>query len=474
MIQVSIGAASLARGEPIVVSVSGVPHEDYEHIQADFVEAGVLNRSHAIGTGVDAAPDADGRVTISVNTDSLPPGFYELALIRLHSRVNTDAVEQIDYRAGKEFPRQFCEVRPPGVGPRPAEAVHTAVLALEREADRRFNEPVVLGEDPKGTTDFWALVFLRDVLFGTRMRFEGFEVIPTGSGLGGEEELRFVNAFLREKTTTGFVFEMDQEAQAAAQRGSPAAVLHFPSLRAPNDEAVLQYCAARAETFLLAAALYRDAGGIIFDIVVGEKAIPRAQRFSVTRPYVGNLVTGGLSGEKATSVATYLQGLENSPFDHFLAGLFKEARREPNLEFQYVRYWQILELMAESMNFEPSEALLDDDGLPFLDGDRPVALKGSVANVCALLRAEDLGRAAQNWEMVNTWFAFRSAVAHYGSIAEYERLSRATTREWARRGVKQIREEGTDRFLWMLREDVKHLLTRRLVRAGSTLPASPT
>ena len=151
----------------------------------------------------------------------------------------------------------------------------------------------------------------------------------------------------------------------------------------------------------------------------------------------------------------------------FLVSLYKQARREQSPDYQYLRFWQILEVMADSKNYDPDQPLLDYQGSVMLDGDQPRKCTGSVNTVFALLRDEGLGTTTDTWEQVNVWFAFRSAVAHHGAVAHFEALSRENVKKWARQALQKISKSGHDTYLWSLKEDAKLLLMRRLVRSAA-------
>ena len=190
----------------------------------------------------------------------------------------------------------------------------------------------------------------------------------------------------------------------------------------------------------------------------------RLRRNTQYSTYVGNLLTGHLSGESPESLEAYLGGLSRLPINGFLVGLYREARRDRSPDFQYVRFWQILETMAESNNYDPTSPLLDYEDNVLMDGNQPRQCKGSINIVFRLLRDNGIGSTDETWKNVNVWFAFRNAVAHHGSVARYHELSRATVKAWAELGHKEIANAlGHDRFLWELKENAKLLLMRRLV-----------
>jgi len=181
-------------------------------------------------------------------------------------------------------------------------------------------------------------------------------------------------------------------------------------------------------------------------------------------PYIGNLLTGHLAGESADSLEVYLGGLSRDPMNSFLVGLYKEAMRDRNPDFQYVRFWQILETMAENKNYDPTSPLLDYEGNEMMDGNQLRKSNGSINIVFRMLRDADIGSTNTTWKNVNVWFAFRNAVAHHGSVARYSELSRPAVKAWAELAHTEIaKTPGHDLFLRELQEDTKLLLMRRLV-----------
>ena len=246
--------------------------------------------------------------------------------------------------------------------------------------------------------------------------------------------------------------------------------MHFPAIISSSIGEVLDYCIEQTSKLLLVLSLSRDAGGIAFEVVALDLRSGNATKFSISSPYVGNLLTGHLSGESSERLEAYLGGLSRDPINGFLVGLYREARRDRSPDFQYVRFWQILETMAESRNYDPTSPLLDYEGNVLMDENQPRQCKGSVNIVFRLLCDTGIGSTDETWKKVNVWFAFRNAVAHHGSVARYTELSRATVRAFAELGHEEIaKTPGHDRFLWELKEDAKLLLMRRLVgNAGRT------
>jgi hypothetical protein len=479
MLGISLSRCSVPQGEPITLRLQFRPGTEYGQVQIEVITAGVANPGTALGFGKVPRHPTDAETEVDIDTRHLRVGLYEVELVRFHSPTVSGPIAQLDFLSGRDFPRQVFEVRPTDDAGRTADELLQYVLHLEEEHQRSFATPIDLREDASSPgEEFAALVFVRDILVGIGMRFDHFEIVPTNSGLDTEDAVRFVNAFLCDRAGTGVAFEYDSTAQENARRSNPVCVLHFPAILATGPEAARDYCVEEANTLLLALSLSRDASGVVFDIVLVSKTSGQATKYGVARPYVGNLLVGSPAGENIESVRAYLAGITSSDTNRFLVSLYREARRERSRDFQYVRYWQILETMAEGRNYDPLAVLLDYSGNPMREKGRELRVKGSVNAVFNLLREKQIGDAAITWKHVNIWFAFRNAVAHHGAISRYDALSRKSVREWARFGWEELqRTPDRDVFLWMLKEDVRLLLMRQLVEAakkrGSMAPPSP-
>jgi len=465
---ISVSAASAIKGERIRLRATIPNAAAYDQIQIEVVTAGVANPLNALGFGTAPTRLPNDDVETEIDTQHLDHGLYEIGLVRLHSTSVETFPSQLDCVPGRDFPRQPFEVRHATDPARTPDELLAVVAEMEAEIRRRFLEPIDLRvEDSTEYEEFTALCFVRDVLVGTAMRFDHFELVPTSGGLAQKDTVGFVNAFLEDHTTSGIVFGYDEEARLRDQRTNPVCVVHFPALNAATPETVASYCAEQVDFLLLALSLSRDAGGALFSTVVVSRTTGNAVKFSIANPYVGNLLTGGLSGESFTSVATYMSAVMADDMNRFLVGLYKEARRERSRDFQYVRYWQILETIAESRNYDRAEALRDFEGAPMTHDGKPRRVSGSVNSVFNLLRENEIGDTASTWKNVNVWFAFRNAVAHHGSVAKCHSL-RESGRAWAEIGLQELAATPDhDRFLWSLKEDVKLVLMRRLVQAAS-------
>ena len=467
MIEVELAKSYVVKGNRLPIRVSHPETFKYRQLQVEVFDVGVANPSPELSFGTTPTMLGDHTAQAEIDSQHLPHGTYEIRLIRLHDPIDSSLPPQVDFMPSKDFKRQLFEVVASPESQRPASVLLAEVHQRETELEREFLSPVDIRKPESSTaSEYCVFVFVRDVLIGTAIRFRNFELIPTQSGLDSRDPLDFVNKFLRERTLTGLQFVYEDCLAEQARQSNPVCVVHFPLIVSSSIEEVRDYCIEQTNKLLLVLSLSRDAGGIAFEVVALDLQIGNATKFSISSTYVGNLLTGHLSGESSDRLEAYLGGLSRDPINGFLVGLYREARRDRSPDFQYVRFWQILETLAESNNYDPISPLLDYEGNVLFDGNQQRQCKGSVNIVFRLLRDTGIGSTVETWKKVNVWFAFRNAVAHHGSVTRYSELSRATVKAWAELGHAEISNTpGHDRFLWELKEDAKLILMRRLVES---------
>lgn len=464
-ISIQLSSSRIVVGSRLEVRVRHAFADKYRQVQIEIFDVGVLNPSPKLSLGTTPVIADSGVISVDIDLAALPLGIYEIRLVRLHDPIEISLPHQLDYLPEKDLPRQLFEVAISYSQDDLSKELLTTIEEREANLERVFRSPVDIRQegDQLACEAFVAFVFVRDILLGTPIRFQNFELLPTLSGLDSKDSVEFVNTFLDTSTSTGIVFAYDDRLATQSRQSNPVCVVHFPNLIAGSEEEVRQHCTDRTAHLLLALSLSRDAGGQIFQVVVINLGSGRSTMFSTTSSYVGNLLTGYLSGESAVGLESYLGGLEDE-MNRFLVGLYKDALRERSRDFQYVRFWQILETIAETKNYDPTHPLIDFEGNAMMKGAQQRYCKGSVNIVFRLFRDAGIGSTTETWKLVNIWFAFRNAVAHHGAVERYFELSRASVRAFAEDAISELAmTPGHDRFLWELKEDANLLLMQRLV-----------
>lgn len=466
-IRPSVADISVTRGSKVALNFAQL--EQGTHVDVEIQRVAVLNRQFAQSTG--AAINQDGSAIVFIDTSNLQPGYYELVAASVvtnsASEVPVESTVQLVWKPRLLTDRVIFEVAHDSRVVTSAALVQE-VTAAESQLEADFLEPVEaqIGGTHAGRRQFTAFVFVRGLLIGTHMRFPHFEIVPTGSGIENIDALNSINNFLKQRTKTGVQFKYSKDRQLQSLQANPICVFHFPSVRANSPEEVRAYSVKTTDEVLLALALTRDASGTVFECVVFEHN-GQAWSFAEAKSFHGNLLTGWISGETPDIIEKYSTQLGRDAADRLLVRLYKDARSELSVDFQYVRFWAVLEALADLREFDPDAPLLDLQGnqMRAVTG-RLLTLNGGVNSVFNLLRENQLGTTERNWKMINTWFAFRTAVAHHGALANFTQLSRPPVRRFAQEALSEIHAAGGhDQFLRELKEDAKMLLMRRLNRA---------
>lgn len=468
MMRIEVENNSVFQGASIGISVSSDFCSQYDHIQVEIFDCGTMNPASKFSIGMAPKLDMHGRAIVMIDTSSLSSGFFEVKLIRFHDGMRPGGKPQLDFIGGKDYERVFLQICNIFESPLPQNEIYKLVLDKEAEIERKFLEPIdIRGASVRDDEVYAIFMFVKNILIGTRIRMESMELVPTNSGLTRHDENSFVNEFLKNNTSTNVRFEVTKEIDSQERASNPVCLVHFPAILAASKEEAFEYCRNVVETLLLALALSRESAGEIFECVIYSHDTGRSDKLILSNGYKGNLLTGVLAGESPEILGGYLKGLTNDSMGRFLADLYKAAWREVDPRYMYIRLWQILELMADQRGFDSKDVLVDYDGNVIFDEEGRVRYSvGAVNTVYRLLKEASWGQSEQTWRFVNVWFSFRSAIAHYGALTEYQRLSRPVVREWAKIGLSEIEENGGhDNFLFHLRYATNMLLARRLLQA---------
>ena len=473
--KVELNKVSINKGDIGIITVYCDGVQQHSQIQVEIYNTGVLNPSSRLGYSAILKRIKPGAYEIELNSKHLKYGTYEVKLIRFHTLPEENfgsTPEQVveippaDFFGGRDFRRLIFEVVTAAHLPRKREVIERAVFKKEECIERDFLSGIdVRNDKERAQIAFCVFVFIKGLLIGSRMRLHGYEIIPASKGMDSKDSLECINDFLANVTSTKLTFKYEENLKQQSRRENPVCVAVFHNIIASDFEEAGRYCEFKAVHLIRALTLIRDAGGEVFDVVVHNRDDGNAKRYTSSSPYRGNLLTGSFSGENPDTLENYSLELERDPFKSFLVNLYKEARREANTEFQYVRYWQILETLAESRNFNPDDDLIDFEGnvLTEDDGKTPKKIKGSVNSVYSLFRESGIGGSERIWRDVKIWFSFRNSVAHHGSIWHYSKLSIKNIRKWAEEGIAELEAAKTnDPVLWRLKEDVKYLLQKEV------------
>jgi len=270
------------------------------------------------------------------------------------------------------------------------------------------------------STDYRALVFLKNCLAHSLLECGDFEIVPF-DGLGCTDELNLMQTFLT-RFQPGSLNETDRVIEQA-KRGQPTVVVHFRRLAAPSTDACFILAEQQAELIACLLAIQRHSyasvvGTIIQDLTAG------ASRWRVRVPnYTGNLLGGVLAGESAETLSKRLAAVQHNDSLQLYVKLFREAREEQDAEFAYYRFWTLLEMIARAKNLA-GQPLLDWDGQPIMNrhGIPRTIEDAAEPLVCELARRAYAARSASGRfmgightkDLIPVWYRHRNCISHHG------------------------------------------------------------
>ena len=430
---------SVVPGEEVLIDVESGWGEHYETVQVDVIRCGVLNPTLAWMAG-SATHLSPGPYRFTVDSSAMSTGFYEVGCVGFHSAESSEEVQPKYFYGSRDFERTFFEVRQAGEAAHTEEEVRSLVAESERNIEDEFQSGLDISSGSSESQTYLVLVFVAGVLVTERMRFHRWEIVPF-RGLDKKDQVEVVNEFLNAHSIE-VRFEHTQQQSESVRRERPTYVAHFPLIKAASEQQLLDYVTKEVDTLSEVLALYRGGNGQIFNIFMGHLEADMVELHGPRSTYRGNLVTGQPAGEDPEHIAASLGKMRSASF-RYLFSLYREALSEQNLDFRYVRCWQILEVLAEAQNYDLKEKIYDAYGTPILtDGEKQIRLGGNgKANAKAIVYRllYDLHRERgihmslkiplppiagggerfitySLWERVRAWHGIRNAAVHFGGF----------------------------------------------------------
>jgi hypothetical protein len=239
--------------------------------------------------------------------------------------------------------------------------------------------------DAKEQPRFNIYVFGVGCLIHQPQQLEGFAILPLGQGLSHYNMSEIVNRFLE---GNGFgplpIIEATENAFAAS---TPVFVVAYAMAVATGPEAALDYCRQHAERVFS-----------ILGIERGQK--PRAFAYVATQydtnlwwhwfdfpGYRGNLLSDFNPVKTANEIERLLPRLEANPFSRLIVSTYGDATSEHEYGFALLRFWSVLELVAER-KIAAGMPVLHPDGTAILNArGNPETTKSKHGKVYAYILA---------------------------------------------------------------------------------------
>ncbi len=484
--KISLSSNFIAPGDELFAQVEGDDIKAFGTIEICISPAAVRNPR---ATEILKAPVVNGIARCAIQTGQLRDGYYEIAYLKLIPILGlANPVDEKLGVCGNDFSRKIFEVTSSEAHITP-EALVEIVSTKEAEMRRQFESGIVL--PGASVNQFRALCFISGVLIPADIQFQNWEVLKHVP-LDGYDALASVNAFVKEFSTLtfGLGFNYDDALKAQFNSGRPVCVVHFPKLIANDMEQAKAYCIDRSRILSECLCLKQGGAGKDFCVVLVDLKTKAAKLWIDSGRFDGNLL-GGAFGTP-TELEAACETLATQSRLRFFVNLYKEAKQESDVSYQYLRYWQLLETIAETKNYlvtdgvtclETNAPLVDSNGTPRTigwtskNGDHPiskmivyrliwdVATAMRTRNACLLTVFGDPAASSYDLEKyVNAWNAMRNAAGHFGRFVETDPTQQARLRDFAL--CKEVcDDQGHNRFgfvLMQLRNVIELVLEEEL------------
>lgn len=471
--------------EKVLVTIASESIKNYSQFQIDVFSCGVDNPAMVWASGA-PMDDANSNVAcITIDSAQLPAGVFEVKVVTFHTpRIAGTTPDHLQIVSGTDFPRVFLEVFPIGAVVQKGHDLAAMIKSKEDEREAHFLDGIsAIGTPPEQNKRYCVFTLLVGVLVTSRLRFDRWEVVPF-HGLDAHDSFAIAHDFLATRTELKFKFPYTDDAKEISRRSKPVCVVHFPLIYAPSNEVARDYCRGRA--FMLGHALSAHRGATPETIcsIVYDIDADKAKLFTEEPIYRGNLAGGAISGENAETIEASVNAITKSAQMRYFYLLYSNARSEEQPDFQYLRYWQFLEAVAESKNYDEEDVLLNFNGDPILmEDETPQKIAGPRSQVFELVKSHKLaggvgesnvfmmgGEKVQHslLEMVNFWYAMRNAAAHFGCFLPEDKVQKERFRYYGKCMMlkKLTAKAGYDYILSDLRS-IANLVLLRETRSHS-------
>ncbi len=203
----------------------------------------------------------------------------------------------------------------------------------------------VLAQNAVTATRFRVLIFGVGCLLHARQQLEGYSISPIGLGLSHRPMHDIVNTALQREGVGPIDF--DPQAEAHFESTTPTFMVSYIAVEALNHQDALDHCRLHANEVFQILGLERGQMPREFAALVFQYGSPAYLRSFQMPGYRGNLVSDFNPVSTANAIERLLPKLAANPFLRLLSRTYADATAETNHGFALLRYWAVLELLAD-------------------------------------------------------------------------------------------------------------------------------
>jgi len=444
----SINKPSFVPGETIRLTLRfETTVEDLEtvsNISVNFYRVDVQRNQFSLGFG--SAPTLEGN-TLEVSK-ALPTNFrYGLYIIQHVTLCRGDEPEESEQEA-IAFDPVFFAVRTAVELPLSSQEVFGLSNEMGRRRTAYMRQPIKTTKAEENTLSvkqFRVMIFGVGCLLHATQQLEGYSITPLGTGLSHRRMHEIVNTALEGEGTEGLLFSEETEEQF--ERSTPVFRILYTTVEAIDHNDAIDHCRAHANLLFQILGLDRGQMPREFACVASEYESNRRWHLYQMPGYRGNLLSDFNPVSTANRIEQTLPKLQADSFARLLLKTYADATAELDYGFSLLRYWSVLELVADKSIAKDRTPLAHPDGAPILNRKgKPETTNSKHGRVYAHILANDafkshgtytengsqksymVGRDSSDpaytpttelitlWDLIRAVYAIRNLVAHEGQF----------------------------------------------------------
>ncbi|MFA5920657.1 MAG: hypothetical protein WC856_05135 [Methylococcaceae bacterium] len=192
---------------------------------------------------------------------------------------------------------------------------------------------------------FSVLVFGEGCLLHSHQQLEGYVIIPLGLGMSHRRMHEIVNSTLLDLNLEPLRFDLEMEKRFESD--TPAFLVLYQAVVAVNNNDAMDYCRSHAALVFELISLDRgqkphEFACLVFDLDSTQRWLKYQQP-----SYKGYLNPDFDPVSTANLIERHVPKLQTNPFLQLLIKTYADATAEDNLGFALLRFWSVMELLAD-------------------------------------------------------------------------------------------------------------------------------
>lgn len=414
------------------------------NISVDIHKIEIARNQFVFGFGAKPLGDGDSLEACQALTRDFSPGLYLIAGVTLcwEAMAGQQTQERVGFNPICFAVRSILE--PPLVEQQVIAAVNDLMTARRSYVEHEIQTDQVR-QSNVGGKQFVVHVFGAGCLIHAHQQLQGFSISPLNMGLSHKHMLEIVNSSLVRMDIDELPFSAEFEEQF--QRATPAVLVSYDTVLAIDHDDAIRHCSAHTAQIFSLLGLDRGQKPREFACFASEYGTTQRWHYFHQPWYRGNLVSDFNPVSVANLIERCLPRLQTQPFLRLLVNTFAEATSEEDQGFALLRYWAVMELIADHYVLRRDVPIQYTDGTPILKSSgKPETTGAAVARVYQFILETGAfvetisyslngvqmqciigGDAAQPgytpqtellplWDMVKATYAVRNAIAHEGQF----------------------------------------------------------